>query len=89
IDVLLVMSVEPGFAGQSFLPATLDKIRKAKALIATKRANVEIEVDGGVNRHNVREIAQAGADILVAAKAVFGQENPRAALQALQHAASA
>ncbi|MDW8328514.1 MAG: ribulose-phosphate 3-epimerase [Candidatus Bipolaricaulota bacterium] len=88
IDVLLVMSVEPGFAGQSFLPDTLDKIRQAKALIVTKRANVEIEVDGGVNRHNVREIAQAGADIAVAASAVFGQENPRAALKALRQVAS-
>lgn len=88
IDVLLVMSVEPGFAGQSFIPETLTKIRQAKELIHQKRLRVEIEVDGGVNLQNIREITRAGADIVVAASAVFGQEHPRAALEALQQAAS-
>lgn len=89
IDVLVVMSVEPGFAGQNFIRETLDKIRQARELIRQKRLSTEVEVDGGVHLHNIREIARAGADIIVAASAVFGQENPRAALEALQQAALA
>lgn len=85
IDFLLIMSVEPGFAGQSFIPETLEKIRQAKELIQKKNLRVEIEVDGGVNAHNIKEIARAGADILVAASAIFGQSDPRAALEQLRH----
>ena len=84
IDFLLIMSVEPGFAGQSFLTETLDKIRQAKELIRTKDLSVEIEADGGINAHNIREIARAGADIIVAASAIFGQSDPRAALAQLR-----
>ncbi|MCL6641724.1 MAG: ribulose-phosphate 3-epimerase [Candidatus Bipolaricaulota bacterium] len=83
IDFLLIMSVEPGFAGQSFLAETLEKIRQARELIRRKSLSVEIEVDGGVNAQNIREIARAGADIIVAASAIFGQRDPRAALQEL------
>lgn len=84
IDFLLIMSVEPGFAGQSFIAETLEKIRQAKELIQRKNLGVEIEVDGGVNAQNIREIARAGADILVAASAIFGQKDPRAALAQLR-----
>ncbi|MFN4219225.1 MAG: ribulose-phosphate 3-epimerase, partial [Candidatus Bipolaricaulia bacterium] len=84
LDFLLIMSVEPGFAGQSFLAETLNKICQAKELIRQKDLSVEIEVDGGVNAHNIKEIARAGADILVAASAIFGQKDPRAALAQLR-----
>nr|BAL52966.1 ribulose-phosphate 3-epimerase [uncultured Acetothermia bacterium]BAL59234.1 ribulose-phosphate 3-epimerase [Candidatus Acetothermum autotrophicum] len=84
IDFLLIMSVEPGFAGQSFIPETLEKIRHAKELIRRKNLSVEIEVDGGVNAHNIKEIARAGVDIIVAASAIFGQSNPRKALAELR-----
>lgn len=88
IDFLLIMSVEPGFAGQSFIPETLEKIRQAKQLIRQKNGSTEIEVDGGVNSQNIQEIARAGADIIVAASAVFGQNDPRSALQQLKVAAT-
>ncbi len=84
IDVLLVMSVEPGFAGQGFITKTLEKIRQAKQLIRQKNGSTEIEVDGGVNAHNISEIARAGADIIVAASAVFGQSDPYKALAQLR-----
>lgn len=84
IDFLLIMSVEPGFAGQGFLVETLDKIRQAKELIFRRNLNVEIEVDGGVNAQNIQEIARAGADIIVAASAIFGHKDPRAALAQLR-----
>ncbi len=88
IDFVLIMSVEPGFAGQSFIPETLEKIRQAKQLIRQKNGSTEIEVDGGVNSQNIQEIARAGADIIVAASAVFGQNDPRSALQQLKVAAT-
>lgn len=84
IDFLLVMSVEPGFAGQNFITETLAKIRHAKELIQKKKLNVEIEADGGVNAQNIKEIARAGADIIVAASAIFGQKDPRQALTQLR-----
>jgi ribulose-phosphate 3-epimerase len=84
IDFLLIMSVEPGFAGQSFIAEALAKIRQAKELIQGKNLSVEIEVDGGVNLQNIPEIARAGADIIVAASAIFGQTDPRGALEELR-----
>lgn len=84
IDFLLIMSVEPGFAGQSFLGETLDKIRQAKELVCKRKLSVEIEVDGGVNAQNIKDITRAGADIIVAASAIFGQKNPRQALTQLR-----
>jgi ribulose-phosphate 3-epimerase len=78
------MSVEPGFAGQSFIAETLEKIRQAKELIRQRNLSVELEVDGGVNAQNIQEIARAGADIIVAASAVFGSSDPRAALKQLR-----
>lgn len=84
IDFVLIMGVEPGFAGQSFIAETLEKIRQAKELICKENLSVELEVDGGVNAQNIREIARAGADIIVAASAVFGQSDPHAALAQLR-----
>jgi ribulose-phosphate 3-epimerase len=75
-DVVLLMSVNPGFGGQSFIENTYDKIKALKQLIERKQANCLIEVDGGVNTANYKKLIQAGADILVAGNAVFAAENP-------------
>jgi ribulose-phosphate 3-epimerase len=72
LDYVLVMSVNPGFGGQKFLPGSLDKVRRLRGQIADRGLRVRIEVDGGVDLTNVRALSDAGADILVAGQAVFG-----------------
>ena len=72
LDYVLIMSVNPGFGGQKFLPGSLDKVRRLSAQIKDRDLRVRIEVDGGVDMTNVRALSQAGADILVAGQAVFG-----------------
>ncbi len=76
IDLVLLMSVNPGFGGQSFIENTYAKIEKLKALIAEKNANVIIEIDGGVNLETGKKLIEAGADALVAGSFVFNSENP-------------
>ena len=76
IDLVLLMSVNPGFGGQSFIENTYVKIEKLKALIAEKNANVIIEIDGGVNLETGKKLVEAGADALVAGSFVFKSENP-------------
>jgi ribulose-phosphate 3-epimerase len=71
VNYLLIMSVHPGFSGQSFIESTLDKIREARKYIDEEGLDVKIEVDGGVKHHNAKKIVEAGADILVAASAIF------------------
>ena len=71
VEYLLIMGVHPGFAGQSFIESTLDKIREAREYIEKEGLNVQIEVDGGVKQHNAKKIIEAGANILVAASAIF------------------
>ena len=71
IDMILLMSVNPGFGGQSFIPATLPKLREARKLIDASGYNIRLEIDGGVNIANIREIAEAGADTFVAGSAIF------------------
>jgi len=71
VDMILVMSVNPGFGGQTFIPGTLDKLREARALIEASGREIRLEVDGGVNLQNIREIAAAGADTFVAGSAIF------------------
>ena len=71
VDMLLVMCVHPGFGGQKFIPESLDKIRKIRAMINEKGLNVDIEVDGGIYLTNVREVLDAGANVIVAGSAVF------------------
>ncbi|MCD6276359.1 MAG: ribulose-phosphate 3-epimerase [Thermoplasmata archaeon] len=71
VEYLLIMGVHPGFAGQSFIESTLDKIREAREYIEKEGLNVQIEVDGGVKHHNAKKIIEAGANILVAASAIF------------------
>ena len=73
VDVILLMSVNPGFGGQSFIPGTLDKLRKARQLIDQSGLPIRLEVDGGVKVGNIAEIAAAGADMFVAGSAIFGQ----------------
>ncbi len=72
VDMILLMSVNPGFGGQSFIPATLDKLREARQLIDESGYDIRLEIDGGVKVDNIREIAAAGADTFVAGSAVFG-----------------
>ena len=75
IDVLLIMTVNPGFGGQKFINNALPKIRKAREMVNSTAPNVAIEVDGGVTLHNIKSIAEAGADIIVAGASVFGSGN--------------
>lgn len=76
IDLVCLMSVNPGFGGQSFIPNTLNKIRELKQLIQTKNANCLIEIDGGVTLQNASDILSAGADVLVAGSSVFKADDP-------------
>lgn len=80
VDMLLIMSVEPGFGGQSFIPESLDKIRTARKLFPT----LDIEVDGGINADNIGEVVKAGANIIVAGSAVFGHEDVANAISVLK-----
>ncbi len=83
LDMVLLMSVNPGFGGQSFIRHTLDKIRELRQLISLAGSDTLIEVDGGINRATGAECVQAGADVLVAGSAVFGAQDPEAEIAAL------
>lgn len=89
IDLLLIMTVNPGFGGQSFIPSGLDKLRRAAELLARKAPGVLLEVDGGITEDNARQVVQAGAEVLVAGSAVFGQPERKAALTRLRQAIEA
>ncbi|MCC0635552.1 MULTISPECIES: ribulose-phosphate 3-epimerase [unclassified Clostridioides] len=75
LDMVLLMSVNPGFGGQSFIPCVLDKIKELKTLIDSKGLNIDIEVDGGISPKNVAEVVQAGANVIVAGSAIFGSDD--------------
>lgn len=75
LDVILLMSVNPGFGGQSFIPHTLEKLRQVKKLIQASGRDIRLQVDGGVKVDNIKEIAEAGADMFVAGSAIFSQPN--------------
>jgi len=83
VDHVLVMSVNPGFGGQSFIPFTLDKVRKLAAMRAAREADFRIEIDGGISPDTITEAVRAGVEILVAGNAVFGHGNPRENTQLL------
>jgi ribulose-phosphate 3-epimerase len=88
VDHVLVMSVNPGFGGQTFIPRSLEKIRAVRALLNTAgNHNAPIEVDGGVDLHTVADVVAAGADMLVAGQAIFGTNDPEGAARALREAA--
>lgn len=84
IDLVLVMSVEPGFGGQKFIESALDKIKELKAYREKHRLNFEIEVDGGVDSSNIEKIKEAGADIVVAGSFIFNQTDRKAAINSLK-----
>jgi len=87
IDLLLVMSVNPGWVGQQFLPEVLDKVRTARRVIDERGLPAEIEIDGGINAETGRVAAAAGADILVAGSAIFHADDPAAAARRIRQAA--
>ena len=85
VDMILLMSVNPGFGGQSFIPGTIKKLNQLKELIAVSGSNATIEIDGGVNIKTGKLLADAGADILVAGNAVFSAENPTKMIEDLHN----
>jgi ribulose-phosphate 3-epimerase len=89
VDFVLVMSVNPGFGGQRFIPNSVDKIRRVRALLERVGSRAPIEVDGGVDRDTARSVVEAGASILVAGNAVFGGGDPETAVRALRETANA
>lgn len=82
-DFVLVMSVNPGFGGQRFIPPVLDKVRRLRQMINARGLETKIEIDGGVDEHNIAEIVAAGAEIIVAGSAVFNKENSTVAVREL------
>jgi ribulose-phosphate 3-epimerase len=86
VGYVLIMSVNPGFGGQAFLPASVDKIRRLRGQIRERGLAAEIEVDGGVEAHNIRTLAEAGASIFVAGSAVFTGGDPEAGVRRLVEA---
>lgn len=84
IDLVCLMSVNPGFGGQRFIYQTIPKIRKLREMIVTANANTLIEIDGGVGLQNAESLLQAGADVLVAGSSVFGAKDPEATIKALK-----
>ena len=85
VDIVLLMSVNPGFGGQRFITQTYDKIRRLRSMIDRTGASVHIEIDGGVSDQNARELVDTGADVLVAGSFVFKSEHPLRTIQQLKH----
>jgi ribulose-phosphate 3-epimerase len=86
LDLILIMSVNPGFGGQGFIPAALDKLRRARELIDRSGRAIRLEIDGGVKADNIADIAKAGADTFVAGSAIFGQKDYKATIAAMRKA---
>jgi ribulose-phosphate 3-epimerase len=86
LDLILIMSVNPGFGGQSFIPAALDKLRRAREIIDRSGRAIRLEVDGGVKVENAAEVAKAGADTFVSGSAIFGQKDYRTVVAAMRAA---
>lgn len=84
LDVILLMSVNPGFGGQSFIPTTLDKLRLVKEKIKQSGRDIRLQVDGGVKANNIAEIAAAGADMFVAGSAIFSQKDYKVAIDEMR-----
>lgn len=85
-DYVLLMSVNPGFGGQEFIPTSLDKVRRLRKMLDERGLATRIEIDGGIDRDNVAEVAGAGADIIVSGSAIFGAPDPAVALRELREA---
>ncbi|HEV7178911.1 MAG TPA: ribulose-phosphate 3-epimerase [Candidatus Baltobacteraceae bacterium] len=88
-DVVLIMSVNPGFGGQSFIAHSLEKLRQARALIDARNPACDLEVDGGIGAGNIRQAVEAGARTIVMGSSIFGSGDPRAAVGAMRAAAAA
>ena len=88
LDYVLVMSVNPGFGGQSFIPSSIDKVRRVRDLLAAAGSPAQIEIDGGIDQSNAADVVAAGATILVAGNAIFGTPDAEAATRALRAAVS-
>jgi ribulose-phosphate 3-epimerase len=88
VDFVLVMSVNPGFSGQAFIPHSLEKLRRVRALLDGAGASALVEIDGGIDQSNVSDAVAAGANILVAGQAIFGTPDPEAATHALRASAN-
>jgi len=84
VDMVLLMSVNPGFGGQSFIPSVLNKLKQARQIIDNSDYDIRLEIDGGVKVENIREIAEAGADTFVAGSAIFGSDDYQATINALR-----
>jgi ribulose-phosphate 3-epimerase len=85
-DYVLVMSVNPGFGGQEFIPESLDKVRRLRKMIDERGLRTRIEIDGGINTENIAEVTGAGAEIIVAGSAIFAEPDPAVALRQLREA---
>jgi ribulose-phosphate 3-epimerase len=86
LDMILIMSVNPGFGGQSFIPQALEKLRQARQIIDESGRDIRLEIDGGVKVNNIAEIAAAGADTFVAGSAIFNADDYQATIQAMKEA---
>ena len=84
VDMVLIMSVNPGFGGQSFIRSSLDKLKQAREMIRASGRNIRLEIDGGVKADNIREIAAAGADTFVAGSAIFGAKDYKAVIKQMR-----
>ena len=85
LDLILVMSVNPGFGGQGFIPGSLKKIERIRKLIDASGRDIRLEVDGGIKADNIRQVADAGADTFVAGSAIFGQPDYKTVIDAMRH----
>ena len=85
VDQILLMSVNPGFGGQSFIEGTLAKVRQVRQLIDASGRDIRLEVDGGIKANNIRAVAEAGADMFVAGSAIFNQSDYKVAIDAMRH----
>jgi ribulose-phosphate 3-epimerase len=85
-DYVLVMSVNPGFGGQKFIPQSIDKVKRLRRMIDERQLNVRIEIDGGIDRKNIETVVAAGAEIIVAGSAIFNTPDAEAAVKQLRDA---
>jgi ribulose-phosphate 3-epimerase len=84
VDLVLIMSVNPGFGGQSFIDSALRKVQRARQLIDASGRDIRLQVDGGIKVDNIRQVAAAGADTFVAGSAIFGQQDYKAVIDAMR-----